>query len=102
MKSLLVASTLTFKKGARHVVEQELETHSEPVSIALHEMSAELVFMLCQYIQAPVKSITVDLERIHSQDILERTALVPMLGDSKLGLLGAKTRGGEHRSNLLQ
>ena len=57
----LVVLGQTFKVGAGHVVEQELEAHAKPIAVALLHMRAQRFLVAEQLIQPSIQSRLIDL-----------------------------------------
>jgi len=86
----LVFLCLAFKKRARDIVEQKLETNAKPVLVTLHEVRAELVFLGSERIESAVEPVVIDLLPRHAEDVFKGGALIPVFGDPQFRGLPAK------------
>jgi len=84
------------KERARHVVEQELHAHPEPVPVTLDQMGAELLLVAGQHVETAIKPVLVDALLFHAEQILQRSLLIPPFGDPQLAALRAKPRRHQH------
>ena len=56
-----VALGFSLEISAGHIVEQELEVHSEPTLVTLQQMLAERILVRYEYVQAPIQAVVVNL-----------------------------------------
>jgi len=77
---LLVGCARAFEVGARHVVEQELETRAEPVAVALHEVRAQRVLVPSDVIERVVEARVVDLREGDAEQVVERGGCGGVMG----------------------
>src|SRR5512138_3386219 len=87
---LLIAQRLTLKVSARDIVEQELKLHPKPVSVLFQEVLTELLLVLLQHVQPPIKSRLVDSAQGYAQQILQHAVGIPALGHLQLAALAAE------------
>lgn len=88
---LQVAFHFAFEVGARHIVQQELEAHANPLAVTLLQMGAELV-------ESAVDPRAVDRAGVEVEQLVARGGVEPAFGHAQLGALRAKSRDGElHR-----
>jgi hypothetical protein len=95
-----IAPGLTFKIRARHIVEQKLETHAEPLAVTRHEVSAQRVLMRAEVIERAVEPVVVDRGGVHAEQVVQRGGFMPMLGHAEFGALRAKPRDREQRRRV--
>jgi len=81
---LLVGLRLALEIGAGDIVEQHFVLDREQVAAALRQMRLELALVCQQMIEAAIKPILVDLLIAQLQQIAQRRAAIPVLGDVQL------------------
>ena len=79
-----VALGLTLEVCARHVVQQQLIVKLEQRSQALLEMYLQRSLMRQQTVESTVQPIVVNALRRHAQEVVQRRAAVPILGNVQL------------------
>jgi hypothetical protein len=57
---LRIALRLAFEVGARHVVEQKLETHAEPIAVTCHQVRTQRVLVDAELVEGAVEPRVVD------------------------------------------
>ena len=95
-----IAPGLTFKIRARHIVEQKLEAHAEPLAVTRHQVSAQRVLVRAELIERAVEPVVVDRGGGHAEQVLQRGGLIPVLGHAEFGALRAKPRDREQRRRV--
>ena len=78
---LRIGLRLALKERTRHVVEQHLVLDCKQLSTALRQMRFELRLVCKQMIEAAVETILADLLISELQQIAQRCATVPVLGN---------------------
>jgi len=92
---LWVALRLALEVSARHVVEQKLETHAEPLAVTRHQVRTQRVLVFAELIEGAVEPRVVDRRGVDAEQIVERGGLIPMLGHAQFRTLRAKAGDGE-------
>ena len=95
-----IAPGLTFKIRARHIVEQRLEAHAEPLAVTRHQVSAQRVLVRAEMIERAVEPVVVDRGGGHSEQVLLRGGLIPVLGHAEFGALRTKPRDREQGGGM--
>src|SRR5438445_413185 len=94
------SSTRCGKIGARDVVEQHPVLPCEQLSAPLRQMRLESSLVREQMIEAAIKAVLVDLLIAKLQQIAERRAAVPVLGNVQLAGRLAEPRRHQHGRHL--
>jgi len=97
---LRICLGLTFKVGARNVIEQHLVLDCKQLAAALRQMRFELRLVCEQMIEATIKPILVDLLVSELQQIGKCRAPIPILGNVQLAGWLAEPRRHQHGRHL--
>jgi len=97
---LRIALRLALEVGARHIVEQKLEAHAKPLPVTRHQVGAQSVLVLAELIERAVEPVIVDQPVVHTEQIIERGGVIPVLGHSEFRALRAKTRDGKQSGGM--
>ena len=92
---------VAFEEGARHIVKQHLVLGREQFAAAPSEMRFKRPLVQQQRVECAVQAILVDLRHIELQQIWERRAPVPVLGNVQLARGFAQPRHDQHGGHLL-
>ena len=88
------------KIRARHVIEQHFVLDREQLAAALRQVCFESGLVREQMIEPTIETILVDLRITQLQQIAERRAAIPILGDVQLARWFAEPRRHQHRRHL--
>jgi hypothetical protein len=97
---LRVRPGLAFEVCARDIVEQHLVLHRKQLAAALRQMRFKLGLVREQVIEPAIEAILVDCFVPELQQIAERRAPVPVLGNVQLARRLAQSRCYQHRRHL--
>ena len=97
---LRIGLRLALKERTRHVVEQHLVLDCKQFSTALRQMRFEGGLVSEQMIESAVETILVDLLITELQQIAQRCATVPVLGNVQLARRRAEPRRNQNRRHL--
>src|SRR5215471_18854817 len=93
---LRIAVYLALKKRTRDVVEQNLVLDREQLAATLRQMRLQRSFMPEQMIKGAIQAILVDLRLSELQQVTQRGAAIPVLGDVQLAGWLAQPGGHQH------
>ena len=79
-----VGLRLAFEVGAGHVVQQQVVLELEQLAQPALEMGLQLLLVRQQAVQRAIQAIVVDRLGRHAQQVVQRRAAIPMLGDVQL------------------
>jgi hypothetical protein len=97
---LRIARGFALEVGARHIVEQKLEAHAEPLPVTRHQVRAQRVLVGAELVEGAVEPRVVDQARVHAEQIVERRGVIPVLGHAQFRALRAEPRDGEQRRHV--
>ena len=92
-----VAFGFSLEVSAGHIVEQELEVHSEPTLVTLQQVLAERILVRYEYVQAPIQAVVVNLLPVQPEQVSQSAVLIPALSHLQFTFVATKPCDGGKR-----